>query len=286
MKKKRTGNNDIVIVGLGLMGASLALALQKKMPRGGIVALSRNTRKIKDAVKKRIIGRGTSDPATAFARAAIIIIATPVRTIQRYITLAEKHAPCGTLVTDVGSTKKELVEWADKKKFKNIRFIGSHPLAGSDRSGMHNAVGDLYEREICFVTPGRQTSIVHVRKVNAFWKSVGARVIVIAPALHDKLLAASSHYPHLLAYALMNCMDRTSKTALKYVGAGFKDTTRIAASAPDIWYDIIVSNKKNIVRKNKEMIDELKRVHALIQRADKHAIKQYLTRAKRLRDFL
>ncbi|MFC1809506.1 prephenate dehydrogenase [Candidatus Omnitrophota bacterium] len=284
MRTKSNKNTDIVVVGLGLMGASLALALQRCFRGKDIVALSRTSKKIRAALKKRIITWGSTDPKIAFANASMIVIATPVRTIKNFITLAEKHAPQGTIVTDVGSTKNEIVDWVAKKTFKNIVFVGSHPLAGSDKSGMNNAVKDLYKGEVCFVTPGTSISSKCTKAVVAFWEKIGSRVVVMNASMHDRLLAASSHYPHLLAFALVNATKRHCKQAINFVGTGFKDTTRIAASEPNIWYDIIASNKKNILRKNKEMIEELRRVNDLIRRGDAKKIKNYLSRAKEIRE--
>jgi prephenate dehydrogenase len=167
-----------------------------------------------------------------------------------------------------------------------VSFVGSHPLAGSDKSGMENAITGLYKDEVCFVTPGRTSSASKVREVARLWKSVGARGIMMEAAMHDRLLAASSHFPHVLAFALLNATKRDSPQALDFVGSGFKDTTRIGASAADIWCDIIVSNKENILRKNKGMIDELRRVQAIIASGDTNKIKHYLVAAKKTRDAL
>jgi prephenate dehydrogenase len=286
MNKNEKKNHDIVIVGLGLMGASLACDLKKKVGKSRIVALSRSQAKIRKALKEGIIGRGTTKVKTAFAHARMIVIATPVRTITHFVDLAEQYAPRGVIVTDVGSTKKNIVAWADKRNFSAVTFIGSHPLAGSDKGGMENAIAGLYNDEVCFITPGRTSPAEKVRAVARLWKSVGARVIMMDAAMHDRLLAASSHFPHVLAFALLNATKRNSRQALSFVGNGFKDTTRIGASAADIWCDIIVSNKENILRENREMIVELKRVQTIIARGDTIKLKRYLSEAKKVRDAL
>ncbi len=286
MKEFSTKRQDIVIVGLGFMGGSLACDLSKKLGKRRIVALSRSRAKINEAVQKGIIGRGSTEVRTAFARACLIIIATPVSTIPYFIKLAERFAPRGVIVTDVGSTKKKIVAWADKQKFSVVTFIGSHPLAGSERSGIENAIRGLYNGEICFVTPGKHAPVTKVRTVKHLWKSVGARVITMDATRHDHLLSASSHFPHMMAFALLNMTRRTSRQALDFVGSGFKDTTRIGASAAGIWCDIFLANKKNVLRKNKEMMHELQRIHTIIAKNDTRKLKQYLTQAKKVRDAL
>ena len=277
-------NKDIVIVGIGLMGASLALALRKAYRSYRIVGLLRNRAKIAKAKKQGFIDWGTTSAQKAFAHAHLIVIATPVGSIPAHLAAAEQYAPCGTVVTDMGSTKEKLIAWAEKVRLENIRYVGSHPLAGSHKSGMDAAVKGLYKNAVCFVTPTTATDDAACKEVIQLWRRVGAQVVIVPAAFHDTLLAATSHVPHLVAFAMMGTLMRTMPEAFASVGSGFKDMTRLAASHSALWYDIFLSNRRNVIRSTQQLIGELRYLMRMLGRNDKKRLIAYFEQMKEKRE--
>ncbi|HNV85349.1 MAG TPA: prephenate dehydrogenase/arogenate dehydrogenase family protein [Candidatus Omnitrophota bacterium] len=235
----------VTIVGIGLIGGSLGLALRKKFPGIEVIGLSRSLQKIARAKKKGLIDWGSRDPRKAFSNADLIVIATPVSLIFQWIREAEKWAKPGTVVTDVGSTKGEIVRRAEREKFRNIRFVGSHPMAGSHESGMEFAEKDLFKGSLVFVAKTRQTDSGALKAMIVFWKKICGKVIVLDPVKHDRIVADISHIPHALASLLVQNVPSRS---LPFASSGFLDTTRVAQGDPRLWTDIFRTNKTSILR--------------------------------------
>ncbi len=246
----------IVIVGLGLIGGSLGLTFRKKNPAWEIIGLSRTSGKIRQARKKKAIDWGSTRPSEVLPKADVVFICTPVSTIPSWIARAERYCRLGTVVTDVGSTKQEIIRWVEKRSFKKISFVGSHPMAGSHQSGIDFSREDLFLDSITFVTKTPKTNPQALKKILLFWKRISKRVFLIDPTVHDQIVAQISHTPHALAALLVLSV---SKKVLPFAASGFLDTTRISQGDPLMWRDILVSNRKFLAR-------SLRRYHHLVAR--------------------
>jgi len=239
--------NKIAIVGVGLIGGSIGLAVKKRKLAGSVEGVFRRKSTLKKALKRGAVTVATTDMAKGIKDADLVIIASPVLSIPGLAKEVLKNAKVGAIITDVGSTKA----WITKeisgalKRRKDVYFVGSHPMAGSERAGVEFAKHDLLEDSPCIVTKDRFTDKTALRKVAAFWASLGARVSVMTPDEHDRSVSLVSHLPHLVAFSLALAVPERD---LKYSAEGFKDTTRIASSDPELWADILLSNRAHIIK--------------------------------------
>jgi len=236
----------VVIIGMGLIGGSIGKALIAKGVAREVVGVCRRDSSLKRAIKEKSLTKGYVDSyKEALAGAEIIVIATPVNIIKEVLKrIAEVINDTKVLVTDAGSTKKEIVDYAANFKDK-FSFIGAHPLAGSEKSGVECSQSDLFKNSVCVLTPREGVSEEDYGKIKSLWEKMGAAVIKTTPEEHDKNLAFSSHLPHIAAYALAGVLwDKFPKDM---VSTGFKDTTRIASSDPELWKDIFMSNETFVI---------------------------------------
>lgn len=225
------------IIGIGLLGGSLALAVKNLGICREIIGYSRSPETLQTALQKGIITSASTDLITACKDTELIVLASPVSTFS---SLCKKFAPSISpecIVTDVGSVKGNLV-YEIQELIPN--YIGSHPIAGSERSGMQYSRGDLFQNALCIVTPTMQTVQQSLQKITALWRQCGCKVQYLDPHVHDAVFAEVSHLPHILAYALVNSVNQNF---LSFAGQGFKDTTRIAMSSAEMWSDIAIANK-------------------------------------------
>ncbi|OGW80828.1 MAG: hypothetical protein A3G33_06370 [Omnitrophica bacterium RIFCSPLOWO2_12_FULL_44_17] len=272
-----------VIVGLGLMGGSLAVDLRKNFPSANIVGISRHEKKILYAKKKKIINEGFVRIETALKKAHVIFLCSPVGTLEDYISKIDCFAEPGTVVTDVGSTKFKLVNWTDHQRFKNIKFVGSHPLAGSHLRGVEHAIPSLYKNALVFVTPTHQTNQKALQVVVSIWEKLKAQVKIISPADHDKIVSEISHLPHALAAVLVNLV---SSRSIDCAASGFLDTTRIAQGYPKLWVPIFESNRKNLIKDLKRYQNLLKKLICLLEKRSKNGLEKFLFYASERRSQL
>ena len=234
-----------LIIGLGLIGGSLALALRKRFPNTRVLGVSREERKIALAKKRKLIQDGSTVLSKMVPSADLIFVCSPVDTIPKIISAIDRWAKPGTIVTDVGSTKEEIVRAVDSKRLKRVHFVGSHPLAGSHLTGIGHARADLFKGSFVFVTPTSRTNRQALRAVSSLWKKLGTSVCVLSPKQHDQIVSQISHLPHAVASLLVQSVDSKS---LRFSGSGFRDTTRIAQGDPRLWTPIFLSNKTNLIR--------------------------------------
>ena len=239
--------NRITIIGVGLIGGSIGLAVKKRRLAKEVVGVFRRNSTMRKALSKRAIDRATMNIEEGVRGADIIIIASPVYSIPDLVYEAMKYAKSGAIITDVGSTKTWVTkEVAKLKKMRvSISFVGSHPMAGSEHAGVEYARPDLLEGSPCIVTRSIDTDGKALSKISGFWKSLGARVSVMTPGEHDKAIALVSHLPHVVAFSLAASVPLDM---LKYAAEGFKDTTRVASSDPRLWADIFLSNREEVLR--------------------------------------
>ena len=244
-----TGNmlngKKVTIVSLGLMGSSLGLALKKQYPKAEIIGLSRRDTTIRKAKKKRIINWGSTEFSKAVKDADFIIICSPVNQIIPFLKKIDPLAKSGAIVTDVGSTKGSIAKWSNAYCFKNIRFVGSHPLVGSHEKGLSAARQDLYKNGICFVIKEKKTNQKALDETVRFWKGLKQEVKIVSAKEHDKIVASISHLPHIIASCLV--LGAESKK-MNFAGSGFKDTTRIAQGDPHLWVSIFEDNRGNLIK--------------------------------------
>lgn len=235
----------IAIVGLGLMGASLAAACRKRFPKSRIVGISRDPLALRLALKKRWIHQGFRQLNEGAASADLMVLCTPVDTVKPLLQKLDRVVLSGTVVTDTGSVKADLLKWVQKRRFRRLQFVGAHPMVGSHERGVHAARENLYDRGFTFVTKTRKTPARALTIAKKFWRTVSPKVVMIAPERHDQIAAEISHLPHLTAVCLMHS---AAKKSLPFAGAGFLDATRMAQGHVSIWLPIFQANQKYIRR--------------------------------------
>ena len=280
---------NVSIVGLGIMGGSVGLALRRKKLAERVFGVARREESVKKALEVGAIDEGTTDITEDAGNADIVIIAVPVGVVCEMLEKMVPHLKSGCIITDVGSTKMEIVDTVDKFLPKNLYFVGSHPLAGSEKSGVESASDTLFTNAVCILTPGERSSTVSVECIKTFWSALGMAVLVMTPEEHDFFLALTSHLPHLTAACLVNLIgdfkDKDNRI-LHAAAGGFRDMTRIAAGSPALWHDICMSNKEKIVSALRMYREILAKVEESIEHGDSAALMKFLEKAKDLRDNL
>jgi prephenate dehydrogenase len=271
----------VTIIGVGFMGGSLGLALKKHQLAREIVGVSQRQTSLMTALKLNAIDLAETDVAKAVQNTDLIVLATPVQTILQFLPLIQQHVRRGCIVTDLGSIKAEIVETAERVLREPSFFVGSHPLAGSEKSGVEHARAELFENSVCIMTPTNLTNQVAKEKVKHLWTKLGAQVKFLSPAEHDEIFGFISHLPHLIAYGLM---DSIPPQFLEHATQGFKDTTRIASSSPQMWNDIALSNSKNILKALDEFVRQLSTMRKAIIDRDQNTLVNVFTKAKEKRD--
>lgn len=273
----------VVIIGVGLMGGSLGKAIKKHNIAGEVIGVS-NQQEILDKAKEMgAIDTGLTDAQKAVSGADLIVLAAPVQSIIKILATLGPSIRRGCIVTDLGSTKAQIVEKAEASLSLPGFFVGSHPLAGSEKSGVEHASAELFENALCLMTPTEKTNQVAKEKVKHLWTKIGARVEFVSVAEHDKALAYVSHLPHVLAYGLMCTVPQET---FKYASQGLRDSTRIAASSPQMWNDICMANSKNILNALDEMVKYLSIFRKAIINNDSKELIQHFSKAKENRGIL
>ncbi|MBM3249491.1 MAG: prephenate dehydrogenase [Candidatus Omnitrophica bacterium] len=267
---------QVAIVGTGLVGGSLALAIKKKRLAGEVVGVSRHRRSIWLAKKRGAIDRGSQE-LDIIKDADLVVLSMPVGAIMELSPKIARIIKKDCLVTDVGSTKAAIVARLEKC-FKN--YLGSHPLAGSEKRGIANAGAGLFKDSLCILTPTGKTPKRVLRKMELFWQALGAKTSVIDPAAHDKALSFTSHLPHVAAFSLI---DTVPSGFAKLSSTGLRDTTRIAASDSELWSEIFLSNAGALIRAIDGYIKNLRRTRSALKSRDKRALTRILARAKEKR---
>lgn len=273
----------VAIVGVGLMGGSLGMAIKKHKLAREVIGLSHRQAALDEAVKIGAIDTPCLDVKKAIGNADLVILATPVDSIIKLFSTINPYLKRGCLVTDVGSAKAKIVEDAEKLLSTFPMFIGSHPLAGSEKKGVANAADNLFEGAVCILTPTEKTSQVARQKVKLFWTKLGMEVKLLSPEEHDKALAYVSHLPHLIAYGLISAIP-TEFFGL--ASQGLRDTSRVAGSSPKMWSDICLSNSKNILNALDQCVEYLSQFRKAIVSHDQKSLLQLFTHAQEKRNKL
>ncbi len=273
----------ITIIGMGLLGASVSMAARRELPFCRVVGFShRDSTRIK--ARQANVADEISDSLDAAVQGAdLVILATPIMTFEKMFRQIARHLKKGAIVTDVGSTKAQVVRWADKNLPAGVHFVGSHPIAGSEKRGVDFSRDDLLSNAKCILTRTPKTSPKALGILKQFWGALGCNVILMSPQQHDRILGLISHLPHVLAAALVNASSFEDMT---FAGKGFIDTSRIASGPADIWTDILLTNPANIVKGIDKLQRQLTAIRKAIAAKDAKAIGRLLENARRSRESL
>ena len=281
--------NTVAIVGVGLIGGSIGLALRDRKLARKIVGVGRRQNSLDAARKIGAIDHGVTNLAAGVAEAQLVIVSTPVDTVAERVIQAMAAAPPAALITDVGSTKESIVSMVDAAlatRLSGPRFVGSHPLAGDHRTGAEHARADMFDGRIVVVTPSEATRPAAVTEISGFWQGLGANVITMKPARHDAALAITSHLPHVAAVALAAA---TPMELLRLTASGWRDTTRVAGADPKLWQAIFAANRQHVLDAIDLLDQTLDNLRETLEQGDYESLTLMLeaaARKKRERDAL
>ncbi|HEX9045959.1 MAG TPA: prephenate dehydrogenase/arogenate dehydrogenase family protein, partial [Verrucomicrobiae bacterium] len=277
----------ITIVGVGLLGGSIGLAVRRRKLAREVAGYVRRAASLKDCERAGAVDYATTDLLAAVSNADLVVLCTPLAQMR---VLTEQLLPAlkrGAIVTDVGSVKADVVRELESLVSKaGAHFIGNHPMAGGEKMGVLASREDLYANAICVVTPTGKSNPTAVRKLEKFWQSLGARTVKVDAARHDLLVSRSSHLPHVTAAALVNLVlhPRNPELQVALCATGFRDTTRIASGSPEMWRDISLANRKNISQSVDALVADLKKFQSALKKGDAPAVEKFFASAKQWRD--
>jgi prephenate dehydrogenase len=277
----------VTLVGVGLLGGSLGLALKQRRLAGTVEGCVRREASVAECLKGGAVDHAGLDLRRAVAGADLVVLCTPIAQMR---PLAEQMLPAlrrGALVTDVGSVKGSVV--ADLEPLvagAGAHFIGSHPMAGAEKTGVSAARGDLFANAVCVVTPTARSGAAQVEAVEQLWADVGGLPLRLPPEWHDELVSRSSHLPHVIAAALADHVLNPTHPPeqARLCANGFRDTTRVASGSPEMWRDICLANRENLGRALGAFIGELQELQRTLQTADPRALEAFFQQAKQRRD--
>lgn len=275
--------NRLAILGPGLLGGSIALAARRF---GGmhVAAWARRPQAVAEMRARDTADIVSTDLQAVVKDADLVVLCVPVGVMGALATQIAPLLSARAIITDVGSVKAPVVDELGRIFTKGGRFVGSHPMAGSEQTGLDAARADLFDDAVCIVTPDDRSDAEAVSAVRVFWQALGGRVLELSPAQHDEIVALISHLPHLLAATLVNVVGQENAAAFDFSGPGFRDTTRVAAGPPAMWAEILRSNHVAVRASAEAMIEKLREIITLL---DHDApMTEFLTQAKARRDLL
>ncbi|MCX8073673.1 MAG: prephenate dehydrogenase/arogenate dehydrogenase family protein [Candidatus Binatia bacterium] len=240
--------NRVAVIGVGLIGGSLALAARRAGVFGEVVGVGRSPVNLEEARRRGIVDSFTHDPAEAVRKADLVLLAVPVRAMAGVVAQCRPVLLPGAVVTDVGSMKRYVLDTVEPLLPAGVRFVGAHPIAGTEASGAAAADPDLFRGRRCVLTPGTRSDPAALEQVRALWEVVGMRVLEMDADSHDTALAWVSHLPHVLAFSASRALERYQPDAARLAGPSFASLTRVAASHPETWVDIFIANRSAIAR--------------------------------------
>ncbi|MCH2125781.1 MAG: prephenate dehydrogenase/arogenate dehydrogenase family protein [Pirellulaceae bacterium] len=270
-------NQTIAIVGVGLIGGSIGLAAQECGLAARVIGIGRRRTSLQRAKRCGTVTETTTNLRKGVSQADFVVICTPIDQIVEFVREVLKYAPESTVVTDAGSTKGPIVMRLSDAK----QFVGSHPLAGSEKTGAHHARSDLFHNRSVIVTPSRGALQPHISRVEQFWSRLGAQTFRMTAARHDKILAQTSHMPHLLASALAAA---TPSQSLAFTATGWQDTTRIAGGDVELWVQILKDNRRHILNSMDNFGKVLASFRQALEKGDQAALRRLLKTGKDNRD--
>jgi prephenate dehydrogenase len=267
------------VLGIGLLGGSLGLAVKRLSKHCSVAGYARKPQTLRAALDMGAIDEGYADAAAAVQGADLVVLCTPVGVLCNLLDEIGPALAPGAVVTDVGSTKRTVVSHAGRAGYGT--FVGSHPMAGSEKQGVQHARADLYEGALCLTTPDSRTQPEALEKVESFWKLLSMRVRRLTPEAHDRLIGDVSHLPHAVAAALVHAQ---TDDALALAGKGFLDTTRVAAGDAGLWRDILLDNRDNLRAGIGRLRRDLDRLIALLEGSDSEGLRSWLESAAKRRE--
>ena len=277
--------NKVAIIGVGLIGGSIGLALKRRRVAGRVIGVFRKTSTLKRALRRKAVDEGFMDVRSGVKDADLIIISSPVMSIPGLVSDAARYAKRGAIITDAGSTKGWIVKTIEKRlgKRRAVKFIGSHPMAGSERTGVDNAVADLFCGSPCIVTRTLSADKAALGKVVKLWRALGAKVSIMSPGEHDRAISLVSHLPHIAAFGVAGAVGEKD---IRYAAEGFRDVTRVASSDAELWADIFLTNRIEAARAVKLFEGYVSGIMRAIKEGDRARLVKLLKLSKVKRDKL
>ena len=277
----------ITIIGVGLLGGSIGLSVKRRKLAHQTAGFVRRRASLKDCEGAGAVDFATTDLPAAVWDADLVILCTPLAQMRSRVREMLPALKRGAIVTDVGSVKTGVVRELESLVARaGAHFVGSHPMAGAEKTGVAAARADLFEQTVCVVTPTKKTNRAALKKVKQFWQDVGSCVLELKPEVHDALVSRSSHLPHVVAATLashvLNPAHPKNQAAL--CANGFRDSTRIASGSPEMWRDIALANRKNLAKSLEAFIADLQKFQRLVKKGDAKAIMKFFETAKQRRD--
>ncbi len=273
--------DTVAIVGVGLIGGSIGLALRQRGLARHVVGIGRRESSLEQARQIKAVTATTTQIERGVADAELVIVCTPVGHIVDHVRQVSEHCPGGALITDVGSTKQQIVSALDDRAANQAPFVGSHPLAGSEKTGAQHASADLFVGRTTIVTPSDNSPADAVQRVADFWRSLESVVLTMSPERHDAAVSLTSHATHIVASALAAA---TGENELPLAATGWMDTTRIAAGDPELWQQILMSNRDHVLKSLDKFAKVLSKFRSALDESDRKQIQQLLELGKQTRD--
>ena len=275
--------DTVAIVGVGLIGGSIGLALRQRGLAERVVGIGRRQTSLRTARRVGAVTNTTIDLAKGVAEADLVVVCSPVARIVEHVRTAAEHCPRETLITDCGSTKQSIVESLDDRLPRGCRFLGSHPLAGSEKAGPSHAQADLFEGRVAILTPTRNTRTTDFDRLEQFWSDLGSVVVQMPADEHDRALAVTSHLPHAVAVALALTLP---ESYFRLSGSGFQGASRLAAGSPELWKQIFSLNRDHLLSALERFTEQFAALRTAIREDDETALENLLKKAKKIRDAL
>jgi len=277
----------VCIIGCGLIGSSLARAIKKNNLADKIVSSNRSDTINKKVIELKIVDQSSVDTKKMVEGSDLVIIATPLSSYEDVILKIKDSLKNGTILTDVGSVKENIISLIEKNIPENISWIPSHPIAGTEESGPESGFSELFIDRWCILTPSKKASEKEINLLKSFWEKVGSKVDIMEAKQHDYILSITSHIPHLIAYNVvnttLNIQDEKQSDIIKYSAGGLRDFTRIAASDPIMWRDIFIQNKKNTSEMINKFIENLENLKEAIESEDGKKLEKIFLKTKKIR---
>ncbi|MDX8408413.1 MAG: prephenate dehydrogenase [Mariprofundaceae bacterium] len=284
----KAGIKHLVIIGTGLIGGSLALALRKAGAVRRVTGVGRSADNLRTALQLGIVDDWSQDIGAAVSDADVVVLTVPMGAYADVLEAMADSLPADAVLTDAGSTKCSAVAAVKASRVNASQFVPAHPIAGTEASGAAAAFAELFQDRLCILTPDETTDNEAAARVESMWRQAGARLMRMTAGEHDEVLAAVSHLPHLAAFALVNTVRRSGESGrhdpFSFAAGGFRDFTRIASSSPEMWRDIALNNRRALLEQMKSFQQELSRLEAAISAGDGEALLAEFRAAKVARD--
>ena len=277
----------VCIIGCGLIGSSIARGIKKNKLATKIVSSNRSNSTNKKVIRLKIVNEASSDTKKIVKGSDLIIIASPLSSYKNIILKIKSSLKNGAILTDVGSVKKNVISLIEKNIPKNVSWISSHPIAGTEESGPESGFSELFKNRWCILTPSKKSKNKDVKLLEKFWKKLGSKVDIMNAKEHDYILSITSHMPHLIAYNIVNTTLKIKKkkdrNIIKYSAGGLRDFTRIAASNPIMWRDIFIQNRKNNLKMIDKFVENLKDLKKMIKNKNEKKLETIFTKTRKIR---